>query len=209
VSSRSSPRHPWLLPLAIFVLALLPRGVQLAQLRANAPTFTAPEGGDSIFYDRVASGASVPPRAYFHSPLYRWFVSGSYRLFGRDLLALRLLQLLIGALGAALAALLARRLFSSELCAAIAGGLVAICGPLIFYEAILQPACDTAKTDLIQKLNQGLNDLTAKLTFFELSGTADIPNPGSDNQLQNGTWNGWLGYSLSKGNFKGTFKAVR
>jgi hypothetical protein len=74
---------------------------------------------------------------------------------------------------------------------------------------IIQPACDTAKTDLIQKLNKGLNDLTAKLTFFELSGTADIPNPGSDNQLKNGTWNGWLGYSLSKGNFKGTFKAVR
>ncbi|PIE20008.1 MAG: hypothetical protein CSA65_00170 [Proteobacteria bacterium] len=74
---------------------------------------------------------------------------------------------------------------------------------------IIQPACDTAKQDLINDLNKALNDLTTKLTFFELSGTADIPNPGSDNQLKNGTWNGSLGYSLSKGNFKGTFKAVR
>ncbi len=122
------------------MLALLPRGVQLGQLRANAPTFEAPEGGDSIFYDRVASGSPVPARAYFHSPLYRWFVSGCYRVFGRDLLALRLFQLLIGALGAALAALLARRLFASELTAAVAGGLVALCGPLVFYEGQLLPA---------------------------------------------------------------------
>lgn len=74
---------------------------------------------------------------------------------------------------------------------------------------IIQPACDTAKMSVIQKLNQELNDLTTKLTFFELSGTADIPNPGQDSQLQNGKWQGWLGYSLSKGNFDGTFKAVR
>ena len=124
----------------IFILALIPRGVQLVQLRAASPTFEAPEGGDSIFYDRVARGDEVQKRAYFHSPLYRWFVSGCYSVFGRDLLALRVVQGLLGALAAALVVLLARRLFTSELLAALAGALYAICAPLVFYEGQLLPA---------------------------------------------------------------------
>lgn len=132
-------RLRWLV-LLVLVLALVPRGIFLVQLARHSPTFDAPEGGDSIFYDRVARGSPTPPRAYFHSPLYRWFVSGSYALFGRDLLLLRLLQAALGALGAVLALFLTRRLFGSDLLATLAGALYAICGPLLFYEGQLLPA---------------------------------------------------------------------
>ncbi|MCK5797600.1 MAG: glycosyltransferase family 39 protein [Deltaproteobacteria bacterium] len=133
-------RRSWVLPLLIFVVALLPRGVQIAQLRANAPTFAAPEGGDSIFYHRVASGAPVQPRAYFHSPLYRGFVTALYALGGADPYTFRVVQALLGALGSVLAFLLARRLFGHELVAGLAGLLHAFLGPLVFYGGQLLPA---------------------------------------------------------------------
>ncbi len=42
--------------IGVFLLALIPRALVLCDLRSDLPTFSAPEGGDSIFYDRVASG---------------------------------------------------------------------------------------------------------------------------------------------------------
>jgi hypothetical protein len=74
---------------------------------------------------------------------------------------------------------------------------------------IIAPACEAAKTTLIRDLNDELDGLTTKLTFFELSGTVDIPNPGQDHTLDKGKWNGSLGYSVLKGDFNGTFKAYR
>ena len=64
----------------------------LAQLADGSPTFDAPEGGDSILYDRLAQGEPEPPRAYFHSPLYIWLLTGIYALFGRDLLIARVVH---------------------------------------------------------------------------------------------------------------------
>lgn len=126
-----------LLPAAVFVVALIPRVVHLTELRSNAPTFYRPEGGDSIFYDRVASGEKTPSRAYFHSPLYQWFLTGLYRTFGRNLVLVRLVQHLLGALTAVLVYLIAMSLFA-RLETALAAALVsAFFGPGIFYEGQL------------------------------------------------------------------------
>src|SRR5271154_5313201 len=75
-----------------FGAALIPRLIFLFELRAKSPTFDAPEGGDSILYDRLPSRAPEPLRAYFHSPLYIAFLKAFYRTVGRDLFALRLAQ---------------------------------------------------------------------------------------------------------------------
>src|SRR5580658_8979704 len=91
--------HPFLLT---FAAALLPRLIFVFELRARSPTFDAPEGGDSILYDRLASGLAAPERAYFHSPLYILFLKAFYWTAGRNLFALRLAQHVLGALACGL-----------------------------------------------------------------------------------------------------------
>jgi 4-amino-4-deoxy-L-arabinose transferase-like glycosyltransferase len=114
---------------------MLPRLVLLFQLRAHAPTFHAPEGADSILYDQIASGAAEPLRAYFHSPLYIWFLTALYKVFGRDLFAVRLVQHMLGAAACVVVHHVAWRLFRSRATAMLAGILAALSGPVIFYEA--------------------------------------------------------------------------
>jgi 4-amino-4-deoxy-L-arabinose transferase-like glycosyltransferase len=121
----------------VFGLSAVPRTLFSVELRAQSPTYEAPEGGDSIFFDRVASGDVAPPRAYFHSPLYRHFLGLIYRVFGRDLLVVRLLQHLLGALTAALVSLLAFRLFRRPWVAFCAGLAQGWFGPAVFYEGQL------------------------------------------------------------------------
>lgn len=126
-----------LLPAVVFVVALVPRASFLAELRSSSPTYERPEGGDSIFFDRVASGEPAPRRAYFHSPLYRWFLSGIYAVAGRQLTVVRALQHLLGAATAVLVFLLTLQLFQRRGLAALAGLLFAVQGPPLFYEGQL------------------------------------------------------------------------
>src|SRR5262249_36477411 len=106
-----------------FVVACALRIAFLLQLRWHSPTYFAPEAGDSILYDRLASGAPEPARAYFHSPLYVWWLTALYTLAGRDLTLVRVLQ---HALGAANAALLTggTRRFTQSRWAALAAGVL-------------------------------------------------------------------------------------
>jgi tetratricopeptide (TPR) repeat protein len=120
--------------LLVFVVALVPRLIFLLQLRAQSPTFDPPEGGDSILYDRLASGAPEPLRAYFHSPLYIGFLKAFYSVAGRNLFAVRLVQHLLGALACALVVHVTRRAFGSRVLALGAGLLSAVMGPVLFYE---------------------------------------------------------------------------
>lgn len=129
MSLRGCPR--WLL-----ALALLCRLFFFLQLQSS-PTYEAPEGGDSILYDKVAAGAPEPARAYFHSPLYQWFLGGVYQVAGRDLTVVRVLQHLGGILMVILVWATARELFGSRKVAAVAGAAAAICGPIIFFEGQL------------------------------------------------------------------------
>jgi hypothetical protein len=126
--------HPYV---ATFIAAILPRLAFVFELRAGSPTFDAPEGGDSILYDRLASGAHEASRAYFHSPLYIAFLRAFYRTVGREFLALRLLQHVLGALACVLVAHVALKAFHSRSTALLAGFLAAMLGPVLFYEGQL------------------------------------------------------------------------
>jgi len=127
----------WLAALLVVILALVPRLILLLELSDAAPTFDAPEGGDSRFYDRIAAGGPAPQRAYFHSPLYRWFLSALYQLFGRDLFAVRAVQLLLGVVTAGLIYWLTLRVFRRLSVATLAGAIAALLGPAMFYEGQL------------------------------------------------------------------------
>jgi len=119
------------------VVAIVPRLVFLFELRAKSPTFYTPDGGDSILYDRLASGAASPARAYFHSPLYIAFLKAFYATAGRDLFALRAFQHVVGATACALVAHVTLKVFHSRAAALGAGLLSAALGPILFYEGQL------------------------------------------------------------------------
>jgi tetratricopeptide (TPR) repeat protein len=131
-------RAAWARPAwVVFAAAMIPRLVFLFELWARSPTFDAPEGGDSILYDRLASGAAAPLRAYFHAPLYVGFLTAFYRALGRNLFAVRLVQHVLGALACALVAHVARSAFRSRAVALVAGLLGAVLGPVVFYEGMI------------------------------------------------------------------------
>lgn len=119
----------------VLALSLVVRAMLLFQL-ADSPTFEAPEGGDSRFFDSVARGAETG-RAYFHSPLYQWWLTAFYTLFGRELALLRAAQLALGVASAGLVHQLTYRLFRRENAACLAGCLFAVSGWASFYSGHL------------------------------------------------------------------------
>lgn len=121
----------------VALVALVPRVVYLVQLWSASPTFWAPEGGDSMFYDQMARGGFTPDRAYFHSPLYQWFLAGIYAVVGRDLVVVRLLQHALGVVTALIVTDLGWRVLGRWRPAVVGGLLYALAGPPTFYEGHL------------------------------------------------------------------------
>ncbi len=138
--AESGPARPalhdssWFWPVVIAALAVFLRMAYVFQIR-DTPFFQT-LGLDARFYDRTAwamlSGRSIEG-AYFMSPLYSWFLAGLYRLFGRDLLLVRLAQSILGAGTAVLTYTLARRVFDRRV-GVIAGLIAASYGAFIFYD---------------------------------------------------------------------------
>ncbi|WP_232293697.1 tetratricopeptide repeat protein [Stigmatella aurantiaca] len=138
----SARRSPLLsrLPLPVFVLAvaLAVRGAYL--LTAHGPAFDAPLV-DADYYDslgeRLARGEGFPEGPFWQPPLYPAVLGGLYWLGGHSLWWPRLLQACLGAFTAALACGVARRISGRPGVGVLAGMLVALHGPLIFYDGEL------------------------------------------------------------------------
>jgi tetratricopeptide (TPR) repeat protein len=125
---------PWFWPSLIFLSALVLRVVYILQVR-HTPFFQT-LGLDAKFYDRWArdiAGGHPPSGAYFMSPLYPYFLAIVYRLFGRDLTLVRVIQAGLGSLSAVLTYVLARDVFDRR-AGIVAGLLAAAYGAFIFYD---------------------------------------------------------------------------
>lgn len=125
---------PWFWPAVIFGLALALRIVYVLQAR-QSPFFET-LGLDAKYYDRWArqlAAGEAKPEAFFMSPLYPYFLAGLYRLFGRDLLIVRVAQAVIGSLSAVLAYRIGVCAFDRRI-GAVAGLATAGYGALIFYD---------------------------------------------------------------------------
>lgn len=127
-------RSPWFWPAVVFIVALAVRLIYVFQIR-QTPFFET-LGLDAKFYDawarRIASGTGER-EAFFMSPLYPYFLAAIYRLLGRDLLLVRVIQALIGSGTATLAFVIGHRVFGRS-AGLIAGFVVALYGALIFYD---------------------------------------------------------------------------
>ena len=139
--------RPWFWPTVIFAVAFLLRAVYTFQVRYTP--FFQTLGLDAKFYDQWArdiAGGTAERGAFFMTPLYSYFLAIVYRLFGRDLFLVRMIQAGLGAATASLAYLLGRDVFDRRV-GLLAGLLTASYGALIFYD------CSVLLTPLLVFLN--------------------------------------------------------
>lgn len=124
---------------AIFLGALLLRLIHLWQMRGT-PYFNTLLG-DGRGYDqwaqRLAGGDWVGTDVFYQAPLYPYFLGVIYAVAGHDLMAVRVVQAVLGSLAAVLVAFAAARLVSRP--AGIAAGvIVATYAPAIFFDGLIQ-----------------------------------------------------------------------
>ena len=125
--------------LAIFTIALTVRLIHVWQIR-KAPFFSVLMG-DSRAYDEwaqhIARGDWLGHEVFYQAPLYPYFLGLLYALVGRDLLTIRICQAFLGSIACVWLGLAGRRFFSRRV-GLIAGLLLAVYAPAIFFDSLLQ-----------------------------------------------------------------------
>ncbi|HXG51262.1 MAG TPA: tetratricopeptide repeat protein [candidate division Zixibacteria bacterium] len=125
--------------IAVFACALVLRLIYLYQIEA-IPLFYH-LAGDGLAYDewarRIAAGDWIGDGVFYQAPLYPYFLGLLQLALGHDLGAIRFVQVLMGALSCAVLFLAGRRLFSRS-AAVVAGMLLAIYAPAIFFDALIE-----------------------------------------------------------------------
>ncbi len=123
----------------VWALAFAARAIYLWQIR-SAPIFTHLLG-DAAGYDawatRIAGGDWVGQAVFYQAPLYPYFLGVLYALIGRNLLAIRILQVAIGATSCVLLARAGRSFFSRN-CGILAGIILALYPTAIFFDCSIQ-----------------------------------------------------------------------
>jgi tetratricopeptide (TPR) repeat protein len=125
--------------LLIFAAALAVRLVHIWQIKPS-PFFDILLG-DANGYDqwaqRLAAGDWVGSDVFYQAPLYPYFLGLVYKVFGRDLLVVRIIQAVIGSASCALLGIAGARFFSKPV-GWIAGLALALWAPAIFFDGLLQ-----------------------------------------------------------------------
>ena len=97
--------------------------------------------GDARGYDqwaqRLAGGDWVGTDVFYQAPLYPYFLGLVYTLAGHDLMALRIVQAVLGSLSAVLVGYAAARLVSPR-AGMLAGAMLALYAPAIFFDGLIQ-----------------------------------------------------------------------
>jgi Flp pilus assembly protein TadD len=125
--------------LGIFLFAL---GVRLLYLRdLDQSVLSTVLIGDAREYDawarRIAGGEWLGSEVFYQSPLYPYFLAGVYLVFGDQITTVRVLQCLGGAVACVLVAEAGRRFFDGR-AGLIAGLLIAVYGPAVFFDGLIQ-----------------------------------------------------------------------
>ncbi len=130
-------RAPWVVWSAIFLLALVLRVTVAIQYTRENPLATRPVI-DEAAYDRwaveIAGGDLASDHAFFQEPLYSYLLGAFYALFGHDLLAVRIVQGVLGALTAVLVGALGVRVYGRT------AGILAGIAFALYRPALLLPA---------------------------------------------------------------------
>jgi tetratricopeptide (TPR) repeat protein len=127
--------------LLVWALAFLIRAIYLWQVR-HSPEFSLLVG-DAVTYDgwasRIANGDWLGEGVFYQAPLYPYFLGALYTLFGgRDLLAVRLVQIVLGSGSCVLLARAGRSFFNKTATGLLAGVLLAVYPTAIFFDCSIQ-----------------------------------------------------------------------
>jgi len=90
--------------------------------------------------EAVISHGSAPSTLLMQAPLYPWFLAAVFKLLGAGILKVKIIQALMGTASCTLTAAITARLFRSTPAGLLAGLILALYKPLIFYEGVLVPA---------------------------------------------------------------------
>jgi len=133
---------PW--PVVVFAAALAVRALYLATVVGD-PFFTYLEHiPDSHLFNNwaasIAAGENIyGNQAFFIGPLYGYFLTVIYKIFGQNLFLVRVVNILLGAATAVAIYGTARRVFNKP--AAVTAGLTwALFLPALFFESLVLPA---------------------------------------------------------------------
>jgi tetratricopeptide (TPR) repeat protein len=122
-------------------LALLVRGLHFAEMR-RSPLYDVLLG-DAAAYDRwarrIAAGDWLGSGVFYQTPLYPYLLGALYRALAPDPWVVRGVQAAFGALACVLLARAGARLFSERV-GWLAGLLLALYPPAIFFDGLLQKA---------------------------------------------------------------------
>ena len=131
----------------MFAIALVVRLVYLYQLRGTV--LFSVLIGDGRVYDewaqRIASGQGFGSDVFYQTPLYPSVLALIYRVAGHDVFAVRIVQAVWGAMSCALLALAAGCLFDRRV-GVVAGFLLALYGPAVFFDGLIRGSHRRART---------------------------------------------------------------
>ena len=138
---RPTAHTVWVAALALCALAAALRFVHLREI---APLgFFAHPLSDGRVYDQraqgIASGDWLGPADFVHAPLYAYVLGIVEMAVGHDLWRVRAAQIVLGSLTCVLVFLAGRKLFGFP-AALLAGALLAIYPPAIFFDTLIQKA---------------------------------------------------------------------
>jgi predicted membrane-bound mannosyltransferase len=125
--------------IAVGLAALLARGSHLAALHGS-PIFPLLIGDSRIYDDwgrRIAAGHWLGEGVFYQAPLYPYFLGVLYSLFGHSLLAVRLVQAILGSIACVLVARAGRRFFDPAT-GLVAGVTLALYPSAIFFDGQIQ-----------------------------------------------------------------------
>ncbi len=156
---------------AIFLFAVAIRLVYLYEI-SDQPIISILLG-DAESYDawarEIVQQGWIGERTFYQAPFYPYFLALLYTIGGRDFILVRLAQILIGSASCVFLAAAGARFFNKQT-GLVAGGLLALYAPAVFFDLLLQKAV--------------LGMFFMCLLLFLLSRTID--QPGS--QRRHGTW---------------------
>jgi len=136
--------------LVVFGVALLVQMLYLAE-GGRDPTFTVPIVDALTYHQSAASfahGGRLTEGAFWQPPFYPLFLGCIYRFLGESIFVARVIQACLGAVSCTLLWWIGRRLFSNGT-GLLAGLMLAVYGPFVFFNTRLLPAGLAIFLDLV------------------------------------------------------------
>jgi len=127
--------------IALFLLAFAVRAAHVVSI-GNAP-FARLLIGDARSYDRwareIAAGDWIGHQTFYQAPLYPYTLAAVYKVAGADPMRVRWVQAALGALACVALAVAGRR-WLDDRAGLVAGALLALYPPAIFFDGLIQKA---------------------------------------------------------------------